>query len=86
MSLMLSSCGGVVDLGQHAVCAVVIGLQAGLLGLPGRAELEQELLVRSACSAQTGRWQGWWVAWGQRAESHIPISGRSAAGVPASLR
>ena len=45
-----------------------------------------KVFVRSACSAQTGRWLWWWVACGQRAESHIPISGRSAAGVPASLR
>lgn len=42
--------------------------------------------MRSACSAQIGRWQGWWVACGQRAESHIPTGGWSAVGVPASLR
>ena len=35
--------------------------------------------------AQPGRWQGWWVACGQRAESHIPASGLPAVGVPASL-
>ena len=37
-------------------------------------------------SAQTGRWQGWWVAYGQRAESHMPASGFVAFGVPASFR
>src|ERR1017187_1814211 len=48
--------------------------------------LPRNALVLSACSAQTGRGPGWWVACGQRAESHIPASGLSACGVPASFR
>ena len=43
-------------------------------------------VVLATASAQTGRWQGWWVAWGQRAESHIPASGLPAPGVPAVFR
>jgi hypothetical protein len=39
-----------------------------------------------AASAHTGRWQEWWVACGQRAESHSRASGLPALGVPASLR
>lgn len=40
----------------------------------------------SALEAHTGRWQLWWVAYEHRAESHMPIKGLSAFGVPASLR
>src|SRR5260370_33070733 len=36
--------------------------------------------------AQTARCCWWWVACGQRAESHMPISGASAPGVPARMR
>jgi hypothetical protein len=43
-------------------------------------------LAVSRESSQTGRWHGWCVACEQRAESHIPASGRSASGVPDSRR
>src|SRR5215472_16097846 len=51
-----------------------------------RPSWPRNVLVFSACCSQTGRWQGWCVACGQRAESHIPMSGLSPAWSPASLR
>ena len=42
----------------------------------------RKVLVRSACSAQTGRWCWWWVACGQRAgvthADHRAVRGRGA--------
>ena len=64
----------------------MVGLQACVFALCARPSWPRNVRVLSACSAQTGRWTGWWVAWGQRAESHIPIRGLSAPGVPASRR
>src|SRR5271157_3801100 len=53
---------------------------AGMRGLPRKTS------VVVAQPAQASRCSGWKVACGQRAASHIPASGWSAVGVPASLR
>ena len=48
------------------------------LSLPCRPS-ERALLVCSACSAQTGRWRGWCVAWGSGGVAHAdegPAGGR----------
>ena len=77
--LPLSVAGGCVDLGEDACGPVVLGLQAGLLGLGVGPRLRGK---RWSCwRAQpilAGDRGGGWL--GQRAESHIPARGLSACG------
>jgi len=44
-----------------------------------RPSMPRNTMFAATVPAHTSRWRGWWVAWEQRAESHMPISGVPAA-------
>jgi len=85
MGLVVWSGGG-IDFRDDAQGSVVVAGETVAFGDAGSAELAEEGFGAFGVLDPDGRWTSWWVACGHRAESHMPVSGRVAVGVPASLR